>query len=52
MDVALSRNGAWLLRVFFFLVVVFLYAPIVILLVFSFNDSAVPAFPLSGFTLH
>jgi spermidine/putrescine transport system permease protein len=52
MDVALSRNGAWLLRVFFFLVVVFLYAPIVILLVFSFNDSAVPTFPLSGFTLH
>jgi spermidine/putrescine transport system permease protein len=52
MDVALSRNGAWLLRGFFFLVVLFLYAPIVILLVFSFNDSAVPAFPLSGFTLH
>jgi spermidine/putrescine transport system permease protein len=52
MDVALSRNGAWLLRVFFFLVVLFLYAPIVILLIFSFNDSAVPAFPLSGFTLH
>jgi spermidine/putrescine transport system permease protein len=51
MDVALSRNGAWLLRVFFCLVVLFLYAPIVILLVFSFNDSAVPAFPLSGFTL-
>jgi spermidine/putrescine transport system permease protein len=52
MDVALSRNGAWLLRVFFFLVVVFLYAPIVILLIFSFNNSAVPTFPLSGFTLH
>src|SRR5205085_5656027 len=52
MDVALSRNGMWLLRVFFFLVVVFLYAPIVILLIFSFNDSAVPTFPLSGFTLH
>ena len=39
MDVALSRNGAWLLRAFFALVVVFLYAPIVILLIFSFNDS-------------
>ena len=52
MDVALSRNGMWLLRVFFFLVVVFLYTPIVILLIFSFNDSAVPTFPLSGFTLH
>jgi spermidine/putrescine transport system permease protein len=52
MDVALSRNGALLLRAFFALVVVFLYAPIVILLIFSFNDSAVPSFPLSGFTLH
>ena len=52
MDVALSRNGARLLRAFFVLVVLFLYAPIVILLIFSFNDSAVPAFPLSGFTLH
>ncbi len=52
MDVALSRTGAWVLRVFFFLVVLFLYAPIVILLIFSFNDAAVPTFPLSGFTLH
>jgi spermidine/putrescine transport system permease protein len=52
MDVALSRAGAWVLRAFFFFVVLFLYAPIVILLIFSFNDSAVPAFPLSGFTFH
>ena len=52
MDVALSKNGARLLRVFFALVVVFLYAPIAILLIFSFNKSAVPTFPLSGFTLH
>ena len=51
MDVALSRTGAWVLRALFALVVVFLYAPIVILLVFSFNNSRVPAFPLSGFTL-
>jgi len=52
MDVALSKNGARVLRLFFALVVVFLYAPIAILLIFSFNDSAVPAFPLSGFTFH
>ena len=52
MDVALSRPGKWVLRVFFGAVVAFLYAPIVILLIFSFNDSAVPSFPLSGFTLH
>jgi spermidine/putrescine transport system permease protein len=50
MDVALSRNGRRLLRVFFCLLVTFLYAPIAILLIFSFNDSAIPAFPLSGFT--
>jgi len=52
MDAALSRNGSWLLRAFFALVVIFLYAPIVILIIFSFNNSQVPSFPLSGFTLH
>jgi spermidine/putrescine transport system permease protein len=51
-DVALSRTGAWVLRAFFLIVVLFLYAPIVILLIFSFNNSAVPTFPLSGFTFH
>jgi len=50
-DVALSRNGARALRAFFGLVVVFLYAPIAILFIFSFNDSSIPTFPLSGFTL-
>ena len=52
MDVAVSRPGKWVLRGFFSLVVAFLYAPIVILLIFSFNNSDVPSFPLSGFTLH
>jgi spermidine/putrescine transport system permease protein len=52
MDVALSKNGKRALRIFFVFVVAFLYAPILILIVFSFNSSAVPAFPLSGFTLH
>jgi spermidine/putrescine transport system permease protein len=52
MDVALSKNGARILRAFFCLTVVFLYAPIVILLIFSFNDATVPTFPLSGFTFH
>jgi spermidine/putrescine transport system permease protein len=51
MDVALSRRGAWILRGFFVLVVVFLYAPIAILIIFSFNNSQLPSFPLSGFTL-
>ena len=52
MDAALSRNGRWALRAFFAAVVVFLYAPILVLLVFSFNNSAVPTFPLTGFTFH
>src|SRR5260221_13934328 len=52
MDVALSKNGSRFLRVFFVFVIVFLYAPIVILVIFSFNNSEVPSFPLSGFTLH
>jgi len=51
MDVALSPNGRRAMRVFFALVIVFLYAPIAILLVFSFNSSPIPVFPLSGFTL-
>jgi spermidine/putrescine transport system permease protein len=51
MDVALSPNGKRVMRVFFALVLLFLYAPIAILLVFSVNRAAVPAFPLSGFTL-
>jgi spermidine/putrescine transport system permease protein len=52
MDAAVSRGGLRVLRGFFGLVVLFLYAPIAILLVFSFNDSDLPSFPLSGFTLH
>jgi spermidine/putrescine transport system permease protein len=52
MDVALSRTGRWVLRGFFVLLVVFLYAPIAVLIVFSFNDAVLPAFPLSGFTFH
>lgn len=35
----------------FGIVIVFLYAPIAILLLFSFNNSVLPTFPLSGFTL-
>jgi len=50
MDVALSANGRRVIRVFFALVLVFLYAPIAILLVFSFNKASVPTFPLTGFT--
>src|SRR5438034_7228994 len=52
LPISLSKNAARVLKVFFAFVVVFLFAPILILLIFSFNDSDFPAFPLTGFTLH
>jgi spermidine/putrescine transport system permease protein len=51
MDAALSPSGRRIMRVFFAIVILFLYAPIAILFVFSFNSSPVPIFPLTGFTL-
>jgi len=39
------------LRGYFLLLLALLYLPIVILFVFSFNDSPIVAFPLRGFTL-
>src|SRR6202795_4968299 len=51
MDAAASRGGLRLLRVFFVLLVIFLYAPLLILAVFSFNKGDV-SFPLKGFTVH
>lgn len=49
MDVAASKGGLRLLRVFFALLAVFLYAPMVILAIFSLNNGDV-SFPLQGFT--
>jgi spermidine/putrescine transport system permease protein len=43
-----GRKGLWS---FFALLVVFLYAPILILIVFSFNDRSFVSFPWQGFTL-
>jgi len=37
--------------IYFALMVVFLYLPILVLIIFSFNDSVILAFPLKGFTL-
>src|SRR5262245_19488185 len=42
-----GRRGLW---AFFALLVVFLYAPIVILIIFSFNDREIVSFPWEGFT--
>ena len=51
MEAAASGRGRRALGLYFVLFAVFLYTPIVVLMIFSFNDSIVVAFPLSGFTL-
>jgi len=51
MEIATSRAGRVSLTAFFWLLVIFLYAPIAILALFSLNDGD-PSFPLSGFTTH
>jgi spermidine/putrescine transport system permease protein len=48
---AFSRRGRRGLGIFFVGLVVFLYAPILILIVFSFNDHEIVSFPWEGFTL-
>jgi spermidine/putrescine transport system permease protein len=50
MDITTSKNGKWFLSVWFAVLLFFLYAPLLILLVFSFNDNNLPVFPLKGFT--
>jgi spermidine/putrescine transport system permease protein len=50
MDIAVSPRGKWALRVMLALFVAFLYAPLLLLVVFSFNDNNLPVFPLEGFT--
>ena len=51
MEIATSRTGRVVLTGFFWLLVLFLYLPIAVLALFSFNDGD-PSFPLSGFTTH
>jgi spermidine/putrescine transport system permease protein len=49
MELASSRGALWFLRLFFVGLVVFLYVPLIVLVVFSFNNGDV-TFPLQGFT--
>jgi spermidine/putrescine transport system permease protein len=51
MNVAVSKRGRRLLWASFWFLVVFLYAPLVILVIFSFNDRQLVSFPWQGFTL-
>lgn len=50
MDIAVSKGGLRVLATIFGLLVAFLYLPLAILLIFSFNDNNLPVFPLEGFT--
>ena len=50
MNPAISTGGRRTLWVVFWFLVVFLYAPIVVLIIFSFNDSEIVSFPWLGFT--
>ncbi len=45
-----GRATRGVLGTYFFVLVIFLYAPLAVLVVFAFNDSTVPSLPLSGFT--
>jgi spermidine/putrescine transport system permease protein len=45
-----GRLARGLMHSYFLILVVFLYAPLVVLVIFAFNDSTVPTLPLSGFT--
>jgi spermidine/putrescine transport system permease protein len=49
-DIAISPRGKWALRALFAFFVAFLYVPLLLLVVFSFNDNDLPVFPLRGFT--
>lgn len=51
MNPAVSKAGRRTLVVFFVSLLVFLYAPLVILIVFSFNDRQLVSFPWQGFTV-
>lgn len=50
MDVTISPVGKWVLRIMLAFFLLFLYVPLLLLVVFSFNDSDLPVFPLVGFT--
>jgi spermidine/putrescine transport system permease protein len=46
----LGRAGRAILTGYFGLLLAFLYAPLVVLVIFAFNDDTVMAFPIKGFT--
>jgi spermidine/putrescine transport system permease protein len=49
-NAAVGRLGKVILGGYFGLMVVFLYVPLVVLVIFAFNNAYIPALPFSGFT--
>ena len=49
-DIATSKWAKWTLVGLFVVEILFLYAPITLLYIFSFNEGSVVGFPFSGFT--
>ena len=47
-----ARATRWTLRLWFGALVAFLYLPIAFMIIFSFDESATPGLPITGFTLH
>ena len=52
MTATAGRFTRAMLGSYFTLMVVFLYMPLVVLVIFSFNDNNAPVLPLKGFTTH
>ena len=52
MTAGVGRFARVALHSYFLLLVLFLYLPLVVLVIFAFNDNALPTLPLSGFTTH
>jgi ABC-type spermidine/putrescine transport system permease subunit II len=47
-----AQPTRWVLRLWFWALLVFLYVPIVFMIAFSFDESATPGLPIQGPTLH
>ncbi|MGZ4481000.1 MAG: ABC transporter permease [Gaiellales bacterium] len=47
---SIGRLGRGILQSYFLVIVIFLYAPLAVLVIFAFNTSPVPTLPMSGFT--
>jgi spermidine/putrescine transport system permease protein len=47
-----ARIGRWALHGYFLILVVFLYAPLAVLVLFAFNKSSLPVLPIKGYSTH